>query len=88
MHTPVTAAQGMAIRAFDLSKAFGSREVLRGISLEIAAGDFVSIVGKSGCGKSTLLRLLIGLEPASSGRIEGVERSAARLVFQEPRLLP
>jgi sulfonate transport system ATP-binding protein len=62
--------------------------VLRDISLEISGGSFVGIVGKSGCGKSTLLRLLVGLERPTAGSIEGVETSTARLVFQEPRLLP
>ena len=44
-------------------------EVLHGVDLSIAAGEFVVIVGPSGCGKSTLLRLIAGLEAASSGDI-------------------
>ena len=50
-------------------KNFGSVAVLRGVDLEIAAGEFVVLVGPSGCGKSTLLRLIAGLEDMSSGEI-------------------
>lgn len=80
--------RGMAVGAHGVSKAFGDKSVLREISFDVCAGEFVSIVGKSGCGKSTLLRVLVGLEPLTAGRVDGVERDAARLVFQEPRLLP
>lgn len=85
---------GVAIHIEGLEKAFGTVPVLRGIDLEVAAGQFVAIVGKSGCGKSTLLRLLTGLDTASSGDIRFVTpqgeatRPNSRIVFQEPRLLP
>jgi sulfonate transport system ATP-binding protein len=68
--------------------------VLKNITFDVGAGEFVSIVGSSGCGKSTLLRLIIGLDTDYDGdivlgscRIEGpgAERG---LVFQEHRLFP
>lgn len=77
-----------------VEKHFGDNQVLRGIDLEIEAGQFVAIVGKSGCGKSTLLRLLVGLDQQSGGKIEfrdeagEAAKADARIVFQEPRLLP
>jgi multiple sugar transport system ATP-binding protein len=53
----------------DVRKSFGPVEVLHGVSVPIADGEFVVLVGPSGCGKSTLLRLLAGLEGISSGTI-------------------
>jgi sulfonate transport system ATP-binding protein len=66
--------------------------VLRGIDLEVPAGQFLAVVGKSGCGKSTLLRLLTGLDAPTGGSfsftVADGATPAARIVFQEPRLLP
>ena len=53
----------------NVRKAFGAVEVLRGIDLEAADGEFVALVGPSGCGKSTLLAMIAGLERISSGEI-------------------
>jgi sulfonate transport system ATP-binding protein len=71
-----------------------SLEVLSGINLEVAEGEFISIVGISGCGKSTLLKIIAGLEPATAGEVL-LDGKAVRepsldcgIVFQEPRLLP
>ena len=50
-------------------KRFGNTEVLKGISLDIADGEFISLVGPSGCGKSTLLRIIAGLEQQDSGHV-------------------
>lgn len=68
--------------------------VLENITLTIARGEFVSIVGSSGCGKSTLLRLIIGLENEYQGEIllDGERITGPSLtrgiVFQEHRLFP
>lgn len=53
----------------NLTKRFGSLNALNGISLEIKAGHFVSLLGPSGCGKTTALRIIAGFEPATSGSI-------------------
>ena len=50
-------------------KSFGTVEVLHGVDIDIADGEFVVLVGPSGCGKSTLLRMIAGLEPITAGEI-------------------
>ena len=50
-------------------KAYGTHEVIHGVSINVKDGEFVTLVGPSGCGKSTLLRMIAGLEPISSGEI-------------------
>jgi sulfonate transport system ATP-binding protein len=86
--------RGVGIRLTGIEKRFGDVPVLRGIDLDVPAGQFLAIVGKSGCGKSTLLRLLVGLDDPIGGSIEFLGGSGepvapnARIVFQEPRLLP
>lgn len=52
-----------------IRKSFGFFEVIKGVDLDIATGEFVVFVGPSGCGKSTLLRMIAGLEEVTSGRI-------------------
>src|SRR4029077_9781192 len=80
-----------------LSKGFGVRQVLRGISLDIAGGEFLSILGESGSGKTTLLRLIAGFEQPDSGEIRmGGERldtlppyrRRVNTVFQSYALFP
>ncbi|MFT3976661.1 MAG: ATP-binding cassette domain-containing protein [Sphingomonas bacterium] len=80
-------SDGARVAVRDLSVAFGANQVLDRLSLSIAPGEFVAIVGRSGCGKSTLLRAIMGLVQPGGGIVE-TDRTAARLVFQEPRLLP
>ena len=58
-----------SVDVVDIRKAYGSQEVIHGVSASIADGEFVILVGPSGCGKSTLLRMIAGLEPITSGRI-------------------
>jgi NitT/TauT family transport system ATP-binding protein len=60
---------------------------LRGLSLDVAPGEFAAVVGPSGCGKTTLLRLVSGLDRDYEGRIHLADPRIG-FVFQEPRLLP
>jgi sulfonate transport system ATP-binding protein len=67
---------------------------LQDVSLAVAAGEIVAVVGGSGCGKSTLLRIVSGLDRPSLGRLSlddtgiAAPREEIGIVFQEPRLLP
>jgi lactose/L-arabinose transport system ATP-binding protein len=58
---------GLALNA--IKKRFGATEIITGVDLDVADGEFVVFVGPSGCGKSTLLRIIAGLETTSEGRI-------------------
>ena len=58
------------IIAKDIRKSYGSLEVLKGVSLEVAKGEIISIVGASGAGKSTLLHIIGTLDKADSGSVE------------------
>jgi polar amino acid transport system ATP-binding protein len=57
------------ITVTDVRKRFGDNEVLKGIDLEVEAGEVIAIIGKSGSGKSTLLRCINGLETINAGSI-------------------
>jgi sulfonate transport system ATP-binding protein len=87
-------APGLGLALAGLAKRFGDRTVLHDVTLDVAPGEFVAIVGRSGCGKSTLLRLLAGLETPSAGSVRlgdapsAASRDDARIMFQEARLLP
>ena len=81
----------------DLRKSYGAAQVVHGVNIEIADGQFVVLVGPSGCGKSTLLRMIAGLEGVTSGTISigdrvvnnlpPAERNIA-MVFQNYALYP
>jgi polar amino acid transport system ATP-binding protein len=66
---PAFGDPAQAIRIEDLHKSFGPNEVLKGISLAVAAHEVICLIGASGSGKSTLLRCVNLLEPIDSGRI-------------------
>ncbi len=53
----------------NLVKRFGDQEAVRGVSLEIARGEFIALMGPSGCGKTTTLRMIAGLEEPTAGEI-------------------
>jgi NitT/TauT family transport system ATP-binding protein len=80
-----------AIVLDDVSKIFGyagsSTAALDRVSLQVAPGEFVCIVGASGCGKSTLLNLVAGLDQPSGGRVQR-PAGAATLMFQDSALFP
>jgi len=63
------APDGMLLEVRGVAKRFGSIDVLKNISLDIAAGEFLTLLGESGSGKTTLLRLIAGFELPSSGEI-------------------
>jgi len=86
---------GVSLR--DVRKSYGSTQVIHGVSMDIADGEFIVILGPSGCGKSTLLRMVAGLEVITAGEIvigdrvvndlEPKDRDIA-MVFQNYALYP
>lgn len=78
------------LSAHGVTLSYGGEPVLEGASLDLGAGQFVSLVGPSGSGKSSLLRAIMGLQPLSAGRIEtvGLERREIGILFQDDALLP
>ena len=86
---------GVSLRG--IHKSFGTTQLLRDVTLEVAEGEFLAILGPSGCGKSTLLRILAGLESADAGEVLIGERRVDALppkardlamVFQSHALYP
>ena len=81
-----------------VSKSYEGRAVVRGVSLEVARGEFFALLGPSGCGKSTTLRLMAGFEEADEGEVrvcgEAVTRATpafagrVNMVFQNYALFP
>ncbi len=92
--TEQSTSWGVGIRARNLQRHFGNLTVLKGLDLDIRAGESLVIIGRSGCGKSTLLRLLAGLDQPDGGQLEftgetsGTSDHSVRMMYQEPRLLP
>jgi sulfonate transport system ATP-binding protein len=82
----VALAERYAIRAINVGKRFGARDVLRGVDLAVPESQILVVVGESGCGKSTLLRLLARLETADAGAVD--VRGRISIAFQDARLMP
>ena len=86
-----------AVSLRDVRKSYGDLQVIHGVNIDIADGEFIVILGPSGCGKSTLLRMVAGLEAITSGEIrigervvndlEPTDRNIA-MVFQNYALYP
>jgi len=86
-----------ALSIRNVRKTYGQVEILKGIDIEIEAGEFLILVGASGCGKSTLLNMIAGLDVPTSGAIHIGEREVTHLpsrdrdiamVFQSYALYP
>ncbi|NBI18296.1 ABC transporter ATP-binding protein [Neglecta sp. X4] len=60
---------GYLLQLADIEKSFGDTRVLKGISLSVSQGEFITLLGSSGCGKTTTLRIIAGLESPDKGRV-------------------
>src|ERR1700757_3013435 len=87
---------GLAVSLRDATKTYGNGVMALGpMNLDVAKGEFVSLLGPSGCGKSTALRLIARLAQPSSGEVRVAQREGESrpghgigFVFQEPTLMP
>src|SRR5690242_6106204 len=93
----LTGRSGGEIRLVGLEKSFGDFQAVRGIDVEIAGGEFFSLLGPSGCGKTTTLRMIAGFEEPTKGKIllDGVDvahtaphKRPVNTVFQNYALFP
>lgn len=86
------AGLGLTLKLSSIGKSYAGRPVLNAIDLNVASGEFLSIIGRSGSGKTTLLRLIAGLEAADGGTLsydrQAIRKEDIRILFQEARLLP
>jgi multiple sugar transport system ATP-binding protein len=86
-----------ALSIRNVHKSFGAVDILKGIDIEVEAGEFLILVGPSGCGKSTLLNMIAGLDTPSAGSIHIADRDVTyalpkdrdiAMVFQSYALYP
>jgi len=75
------------LRLAAVTKRFGMRTVLNAVSLDVAAGEYVAVIGDSGIGKSTLLNVIAGLEPVDTGEVWFEKKELTRLSDDEQTLL-
>src|SRR5687767_4229558 len=91
---PAARERASALRVSAVRKVYDQLEAIRAVTLDVADGEFVSVLGPSGCGKSTLLMMIAGLTGITSGTIviNGTPVTGPRreigVVFQSPVLLP
>ncbi len=71
------------LKASDVKKSFGKYEVLKGVSLTVNEGDFISILGASGSGKSTLLTILGGMDKADGGKVVFEDKNVSEMKEKE-----
>jgi len=76
----------MELKVNQLSKSFGTLNVFMQVNLSLHSGQVYCLMGSSGSGKTTFFRILLGLEEADSGSMEGLQGIRASAVFQENRL--
>lgn len=97
MNAPQNNQHGLTVQVRGLHKSFGRQQVLKGVDLEVKAGEIFVIMGPSGSGKTVLLKHIIGLEPPDAGEIlingESIQSPEVRnkyrmaFVFQSGALL-
>jgi NitT/TauT family transport system ATP-binding protein len=91
IEAPIGAERGVALHLNNVRRTFGELVVIDGLTLDVAAGEFLAILGPSGCGKSTLLRLVAGLNAPDGGTLVITPSDAkfqTAFVFQDAHLLP